>query len=290
MHKKTKILFIGMFVFLSLLVFSYSQASDVVQLDPAKIRLVIAPGDAKTGSINVYNQSPEAKDVKVYAQDWVYLPVCDGTKDFKPAGTTELSAGSWISFVPSEFMIPAFGKKAINYSVRVPSDVNGGHYAVLFFENYLGEQKTPAEGVNVNLAVRVASLFYIEPKGTIERKAKIDNLKISKAKDKFYITADFTNTGNVDITARANFFIIDKKGVPYARGEFNEVYTFSKNVAVLSSSWKDKIPKGKYDLILTVDISRVLREAGLPEEPAITKEAQIEIGDDGEIVNVSGLN
>lgn len=257
--------------------------------DPAKIRLIIAPSDVKTGSINVYNQSPDAKDVKVYLEDWLYLPVCDGTKDFKPAGTTSLSAVGWIDFSPSEFMLPAYGKKVINYAVRVPKGAQGGHYAVLFFENYLGQQKTPAQGVSVNLAVRVASLFYIEPKGSIERKVEISGFKIQKADGKFYATVDLKNSGNVDITSRANFFIIDDKGVAFARGEFNEVYTFPNDSVVMTSSWKEPLPKGKYDFILTMDISKPLREAGLPEAAAITKEAQIEIGEGGEALVTGDL-
>ena len=276
-------------IILVLLLFAGIEAQEVVQIEPAKNRLIITPGNIQTGTINIYNQSKEPKNVKVYLEDWSYLPVCDGTKEFKSAGSGDLSAAPWISFVPAEFTIAAFGKKTLNYVVKIPPEAKGGHYAVLFFENYLGEQKPTSEGVSVNLAVRVASLFYIEPKGTINRQARIAGLKITKDQGKFYISINFTNTGNVDITAKANFFIIDEKGMAYARGEFNEVYTFPRDSATLSSSWRETIPKGKYDLILTVDISKALKEAGLGEAPAITKEAQIEIGDNGEVIVVGEL-
>jgi len=277
-------------IILALFAFVYTEAQEVVQIEPAKTRLIITPGNSQAGTINISNHSKESKNVKVYLEDWVYLPVCDGTKDFRPAGTANLSAAPWISFVPSEFTIAAFGKRTLNYTVRVPLEAKGGHYAVLFFENYLGEQNPSSEGVSVNLAVRIASLFYIEPKGTINRQARIAGLKIIKDQGKFYISVNFTNIGNVDITAKANFFIIDEKGMAYARGEFNEVYTFPRDSATLSSSWRETIPKGKYDLILTVDISKALKEAGLGEvPPAITKEAQIEIGDNGEVIMVGEL-
>ena len=276
-------------IVVALFAFTFAQAQEVVQVEPAKKRLIISPGSSQAGVINISNRSKDPKDVRVYLEDWLYLPVCDGTKDFKPAGSTNLSAAAWISFVPAEFTIPAFGKKTVNYVVKVPPEAKGGHYAVLFFENYLGGGNPAREGVSVNLAVRVASLFYIEPKGTISRQARIGGLKISRDQDKSYISFNFTNSGNVDITANANFFIIDEKGLPYTRGEFNAAYTFPGDSVLLSSSWKEVIPKGRYDLIVTVDIAKVLKEAGLGEVPAITKEAKIEIGDNGEVIRVGEL-
>lgn len=288
-RQRAKSVFFFLIVF-SPFIFSSIEASDVVQVEPPKTRLIIPPGNSQTGTINVVNSEKQAKQVKVYLEDWSYLPACDGTKDFKPASTTELSAASWISFVPSEFTIPAYGKQALNYTVKVPPEASGGHYAVLFFENYLTERRQiPLEGVSINLALRVASLFYIEPKGTIKRLVAINDIKIEKKKDGFYITADFTNTGNVDITAKSNFFIIDQQGMVYARGDFNDVYTFPADAAILKSSWKETIPRGKYDLILTLDIGKALKDSRLGDFPAITKEAKVEFGENGEVLNIGEL-
>jgi hypothetical protein len=270
--------------------FSSLEASDVVQLQPPKVRVIIPPGESQTGTITVLNNATFPKKVKVYAYDWRYLPAQDGTKDFLPPSTLESSAAKWITFSPAEFSIPAFGRVLVNYTVRLPQDARGGHYAVLFFENYLGDQEQPpGEGVSVNLAVRVASLFYIEAKGFVERRAVIENLKFKKELGKFFLSAVFTNAGNVDITAKSEFYIIDKKGMVFARGDFNDIYTFPKDAAVLESFWKEKIPSGKYDLVMTVDISRALKELQMGEVPAITKEIQIEIGEDGEVIGIGEL-
>lgn len=268
---------------------SLSEAIEVAQIEPAKVRLSIAPGKSKTGTIKISNFSAEPKSLKAYLEDWVYLPACDGTKDFKPAGTLDLSAAKWITFAPPEFSVSAYGIKLVNYTVKVPEDAKGGHYAVLFFENYLPEVQEDLEGVNVNVAVRVASLFYIEPLGTIDRNAEISGLELSKEEDKFQLTAKFKNTGNVDINTKATFFMIDQKGIVFARGEFNEVYTFPQDAATLVSSWKEPLPEGKYDLVLTIDIGRALEEAGLGRIPAITREAQIEIGENGEVLKIGEL-
>ena len=266
------------------------QAMGVAQVDQAKVRLIIPPGGTKTGTINIDNPASEAKSIKVYLEDWVYLPPSDGTKDFKSAGTTELSAAPWISFSPTEFTLAPFGRQVLNYTVKVPAETRGGHYAVMFFENYLGNtDKNVAEGVNVNLAIRVASLFYIESEGTIRREATLDKFEVNNQDANLKISVKLNNVGNVDITTKSTFFILDNSGAVQARGEFNDAYVFPGNSATLISSWKDRIAEGKYDLVLTVDIGKALEELELGRGPVITKEAKIVIGADGHIISIGEL-
>ncbi len=269
-----------------LFLFSGAQAIEVVQVEPAKNRLIIAPGTSRSGTIQVYNLSKDPKKIKAYLEDWAYLAVSDGSKDFKPAGTTPLSAARWISFVPSEFSVPAYGRQTVNYTVKVPADAKGGHYAVLFFQNYLQEPQKTAEGVNVNVAVRVASLFYIEPKATINRKVSIEGLKLERQGGKWNVGARFTNLGNVDINTEGTFFLIDQNGKVYARGEFNDVYTFPGDSADLVAAWKSAIPDGTYDLVMTINIGKALEDAGLGKAPALTREVSVTISDNGGTVKI----
>lgn len=291
-HEGTFVFITSIIIVIASIFTSYisSESAEIVKLDQAKVRLIIPPGSSKAGTIKVENFSSETKRVKVYLEDWLYLPACDGTKDFKPAGTTELSAAEWISFVPSELVILPYGKETLSYTVKVPPDAKGGRYAVMFFESALGEnEKMVREGVSVNFAVSVASLFYIEPQGTVDRRVQIGDFKVDKKEDGFYISAKFSNIGNVDITAAGTFFIIDQKGMVYARGEFNNVYTLPGDTTTLIAYWKEPIPKGRYDLVCTIDIGRALEELNLGRGPVITKESKIEIGDYGQVVSVTEL-
>ena len=279
---------ISVFIAVLFLLPPQSQAVGILRAMPAKVRLSIAPGSAKTGTISVENPTDSVKYVKAYLEDWFYLPEADGSKDFKPAGTTELSCANWISFVPAEFNLPPFGKQAINYSVKVPEGANGGHYAILFLENTAPQMEEG--GVGLGLAIRMGCLFYIEPEGTIKRTAEFNNLKLEKKhQEPLTINLDFTNTGNVDLTVGGSFNIIDKKGLVLARGEFNDVYTFPAGAAVLTSGWKETIPKGKYDLVLTFNLGKALEEVNMGRGPIIVKEAEIEIGNNGQITSVGQM-
>jgi P pilus assembly chaperone PapD len=266
-----------------------AEAANVFIKKP-KVRAIIPPGGAKSGLIELENPSPEPLSIKVYLEDWVYGPLHDGTKEFSPPGTTPLSCTDWISFSPAEFVIPPFGRQNISYMIRVPPEAKGGHYATLFCENVLGSPDLQT-GIGMNIVIRVASLFYIEPEGTIKRQGEISNLSLTRGSQDSALTIDlgFKNTGNVDITVSGSYHIIDDQGMVLARGEFNNVYTFPQDTAKLATTWKEPLPKGVYDLVLTLDIGKALEEAGLGRGPVITKEAEIEIGKSQEVIKVTAL-
>lgn len=286
-------LFFAFFLFPSCL-----YAFKIVQLDRAKIRLILPAGESKSGRIEVKNDDSSPKQVKAYFEDWNYEN-STGSKTFYPAGSTKYSCAKWISYAPAEFTVPPFGKQYINYVVKVPPEAAGGYYAVLFCESEMGQVGMPPETpevttettVSVPVSIRVGSLFYLEAAGTVKRNVKLDNLSVErKSEDEpLSISMGLENIGNADITAGGNYNIIDKKGVVLARGEFKDVYTFPGDKAKLSSIWKEPIPTGTYDLIITLDLGKSLEELGMGRGPIITKEAQIEIGGKGEIIKVGDL-
>ena len=126
----------------------------------------------------------------------------------------------------------------------------------------------------------------------VQRSAKIGNLKIAPSKDTkgaLDITLDFENTGNTDITTAGNFSLMNGAGLVSARGAFSGVYTFPNGTGTLLGTWKDKIPAGDYDLVVTVDLGKALTDAGIGRGPVITKEASVTIGENNQIVQIGQL-
>ncbi len=238
--KKVIILFFVSLIF-GLGIFNQAQAIDMPHIDKSKIRLYAKPGSTQNGEILVENTTDEAMSMRVYPQDWYYSSG-DGSKEFVPVNATLHSCSSWISFSPEEFMLSAFSRQKVRYSIKVPTQVSGGYYAVLFLENMIG--KAPEQGlkkaVGVNLAVRFATLFYIEIEGTIERKAVLEKFEFKKAGlyAPLLISADFKNTGNVDIIASGVFAIMDTTGKVVGRGKLSDLYALSGDRAKLKGIWR----------------------------------------------------
>ena len=291
MFKQNKIFILFILFFLSSI--NCSWAIELPFINRSKIRHSIVPGESVYGEITVENSSQETRSIRIYLEDWYYLPEADGSKKFVPLNTTALSCANWISFSPSELTLEPFSKKKVNYSIKVPLDAKGGYYAALFFEGVFGKLQAEQQRISaaMNIAVRIATLFYVEAEGTVKREAKVKNL-FCKKKDKsdiYSVEVDFLNNGNMDITAGGTCHIMDKQGIVYARGQFNNVYTFPNGSAKLNADCKGKIPKGNYDLILTIDLGKALEEAGMGRGPVITKEAKIKIGDLGEVLSLGEL-
>jgi hypothetical protein len=248
-----------------------------VRINRPKIRLQIPSGGSDNGAILVSNPSGNDVIVEAYLEDWEYTDAQNGEKSFSPPGTTELSAAEWISFYPPEFTLAPYGSQEVFFSVKVPEGVNGGHYAVLFFETALGVTQNQ-EGVNILIKSRIGSLFAIEA-GSINRKAALSDLSITRKPDGYNISAVLENTGNVDISTKGTFNIIDAQGMVYARGEFNDLYCLPGDKGEIFSSWSDTIPEGDYDFIITLDLG---------EEPLI-KEIKLRIDSSGEVVHVGSM-
>ena len=248
--------------------------ASTVRINKPKIRLNIPSGSSESGSITVSNPSTGDVNVKVYLEDWEYEESQDGVKRFFPPGTHPLSCAKWISFYPADFSLPSYGSQELFYSVKAPKDVNGGYFAVLFFEKAMGEMKD-SEGANILIKGRIGSLFYVET-GAVNKKVELTNISIAKKRNGLEISTVLKNTGNVDVTAKGTFNIIDKQGMVFARGEFNDTYTFPGSQARISSTWADAVPVGDYDLIITLDLAGSLK----------IEEVEIRINSSGGIVHV----
>ena len=265
-------------------------AGNIVNLDKSKIRLSIAPGQVKTGSIVVENGSADPKTVRIYAEDWNYVAPFDGSKDFHTAGTTALSCANWISYEPAELTLGPFAKQQVNYSVRVPEGADGGHYAVLFFENYVTSPASGSEGVGVNVAVRMACLFYVEAEGMVKEELALGDLSVKKeGKKPLELKLKLTNTGNTDITCGGTYDIMDAAGMVFARGELSQVYMLPGDYGTTAGSWSLPLNKGTYNLVLTLDLGKAEEEAGMGRGPILVKETELEIGDANEVVSFGEL-
>jgi len=227
-------------------------------LENGKETLAVSGGDHRTGSLLIHNTSSEPADVKVYWEDFEYKSPYDGTKNFLPAGTAPASASQWVTFSPQIFTMPAFGQQTIEYTVNVPSQVQEGHYGVLFFERSSDSLKSDA---GVTLVTRVGCLFFIEPKDKV-KKAEIQDIRLKQDS----LTANFVNQGNVILIPRTTYYIMQEGGLVLLRGESKKLYVPPGASAPIEIPFKKPLSSGHYTLVVNSDLEEgdvVVKEIGL---------------------------
>ena len=228
-----------------------------IRISAPKVELELAPGQTYSGEIIAENPTEEEIKIRVYVEDWSYTPGGTGEKAFTPVGSTPASAGKWITFSPSNDTIKPFGRTVARYTIAVPPDAKGSHFAVMFFETMLGTA-TDEEGVNVLVAGRIGSLFFIEAKGNSERKAEVKSVEIKppQGNSPLEMVSTFKNTGNTDITVGGKFILMDAEGKIQARGDLNKIYIFPGRTESGKSQWVGRLPKGSYQVLLTYDLGK----------------------------------
>ncbi len=260
-------------------------------LDPRIIKVVIPPGGSYSGLIKVYARSRERIKIKAYLADCAYMESYDGTRAFFPAKSTALSCTDWITFSPAEFVIPTYEIGRVNYLINMPRDAQGGHYAVLFFETLIASPANIAFKQKMQAAVtanlRLGAIFYLEAKGTVKRTIDLGKFSLSKdpRRKTYSLASSFKNTGNADIITGGTFHIMDKKGKIIARGKFQDTYTMPGDKAEVKAEYKDVLPKGKYDIVVTIGLAAGGENKKISRGGTFTKEAEVEIGENGELLS-----
>jgi P pilus assembly chaperone PapD len=240
-----------------------AQAQAQVFLEQAKVSLTVSGGEHQNGSFLVHNTSSNPISVKVYWEDFKYKAPYDGTKIFLPAGTAPGSASQWVTFSPQIFTMPGFGQQRIDYSVSAPSQVEEGHYGVLFFES---SAVTKVNSDNVSLVTRLGCLFFIEPSNK-NKNAVLQDIQL-KANS---ITASFVNQGNVVLIPRTTYYIMQDGGMVLSRGESKKLYVPPGASGTLEIPLKKKLDQGQYTLVVNSDLEEgdvVVKEIGLAVDAA----------------------
>jgi len=236
------------------------------------ITLSLARGEAVQGSIEVVNNGESPISVKAYLADWRYSDAGDGTKEFVPPATLPRSCAEWISFLPQTLEIPAHGKAVVDYTVRVPGDetLEGGYYAVLFFESIIGElPDVQQDGAVVRFAARIGSLFDIEIQQTARREGRLTlrPLAAPDASGPFALEAVLANEGNTTLQCENTFHVMGTDGVVVGRGQLPKGYLSPGQRVPLSGFWQEPLSAGAYSVVVTADCGETLV---LVEEQALT--------------------
>ena len=237
-------------LFLSLIitfVFTSSLEAISLRVDKTRIRVKIKPGEVYTGTINVDNPQSSPITVKAYLQDFLYVEPFHGEKKFFPAGSTSTSCSSIFQFTPKEFIIPAFARRKINFTVKMPLESQGGYYGVLFIETTAGKVKQAQTIVNVSAKIGV--LLLLESANS-KRVFEIKNIYPTSS---LLIKGEVYNRGDVVLKIDAPYYVLNSQGVVKLRGNIKTIYLPPQQQAYFKIPISPTLPSDTYTLVLTFE-------------------------------------
>jgi len=226
-----------------------------IGVDKPHINIISDPGTTDSGVIQVKNKGEVPISVRVTMADWTYDK--EGERVFKKPGTTFLSCSDWIDIAPKEALVPANGALDFSYNITTPKDAMGGHYAVIFFNASGMEEEDKFKAMGIKLVGRIGTVVYQETRGKTNKIGSVPYFKIIKPKKNEPLLAEykFKNEGNAFIRFKGTLSIMDKDGTLYGNAESKkDVGTLPGDVREDAIKWFGSLPKGDYDLILTVDM------------------------------------
>ncbi len=213
-----------------------------LQLDKMDVKLNITGGQIVNGSVIVSNTSTKNITVRAYPEDFTYSFPFDGRKTPFPLGSVSRSCGKWISVSSKSFVLPPHGKKEVNYSVKVPNDVKGNYWGVLILEQVPNKF---TGNLGVSLILRIGCSFLLEASGS-EKKAVLEDITISSGN----IQGNFLNNGNVILTAKGIFYVMDSSKKVLNRGDIAKYVVSPDEKASFTINLSKNIPQGSYTLFL----------------------------------------
>jgi len=237
----------GLIVFSGPLSYAFS-----INISPPSVYLEVPAGGTDTGTITVTNNGELAMDMRAYIQDWVYTP--GGAKNFLPPASTPLSCADWINVYPQKFHIEPNEKMGVQYTISVPEDASGGHYAVIFFESIA--PLAPSEsGLTVSFSGRIGSIIYHKTKGKTSQIGSISSFECGRPDENKPLEIKITlkNEGDTHIIAEGVVNIIDADGNIFGRQPVGPINTLPGDSVEYTTEWLGELEEGSYDVIATLD-------------------------------------
>lgn len=269
-YKKTALPIL--FLYLVSSAFVYETAALTVGVDKPHIDVIAQAGSTNSGIITFRNKGAVPVTVQVGIEDWIFDR--DGKMQFKKPGTTPFSCANWIDIVPRRTVIPPGELGEFNYNIKIPEDATGGHYAVIFFESSVSEEKK-FEGMGVKLVGRIGTVVYQETEGRVNKMGSIPAFEVSKPEGNkpLVLKYKFRNEGNAYIKFKGILNIFDEQGTVYGMAESQKKQgTLPGDIREDAIKWFGSLPKGIYNVILTIDMGE--------DVPPLVKEASIRIEED----------
>ena len=247
---------------ISLLLFSRVAVGQISVIGELSYDRQVKPGEVYEGSLTLRNESDVPQEAKVYQTD--YLFHADGTNLYADPGSTPRSNAKWITFSPSDVVLPPHATAPVTYRVSVPRDslgtLQGSYWSMLMIEGIPSgspESSLPQDrakkvmGIiqSIRYGVQIAS--HVEHSGKKEIRFMDAKLVQGNEGGKVF-QLDIENIGNVGMRPDVRVELYNQQGD--LKGKYAGIkYRLYPGTSTRQLIELDKDLQGDYKALVIVD-------------------------------------
>lgn len=244
-----------------ILVHSFAQGQVSVAGELSQDRFV-NPGDVYEGSITLLNTTEEPQEAMIYQTD--YLFQADGTNRYGDPGTIPRSNASWITFSPSDVVIPSQGSTEVHFRVQIPADtigvLQGTYWSMLMIETIPKggpESSFPPISENGKMGIRQSIRYGIQIAShlvnTGTKEVRFLNAElVSSQEGNHLLKLDIENTGTTGMRPEVYVELFDENGSLEGRFEGLK-YRIYPGTSVRQMIDLGRMFHGEYTALIVID-------------------------------------
>lgn len=233
-----------------------ASAQRSIEASPLRVEMQIDPGGSRTQAVTITNPGADPVRVRATIADWHLAR--DGAPQFQaPLAGRPYAAASWVRFAPPEFTLDAGAQGTVRFTVAVPRDAQAGGYRTgLLFEFLPGTPEREAQGRQVVLRSRIATMIYVNVGGPAAA-VELTGLSVRGSADARQIVADLRNSSRRTVRTRGTLVLYDSTGLPVASLIVPDVPVLpesERELAIQAAEALKALPAGSYTVEIKLDL------------------------------------
>lgn len=214
-----------------------------------------SPGDVYEGSISIHNTGSKEEQVKVYIRDYFFSS--DGSTSYGEPVDNERTNAKWITFFPTDIVLPPGGREEVKYTVRVPGndELEGTYWSMLFIEDVPDKEEAEVDTtqtLSILQVIRFGIQLITDMEGETLTQLQFSNIALHSKETGRELEVHMTNVGNKWLKPELYAELYDETGQFVGRyyGEKARLFPSTSVSRVIDLS---SVNNGSYRVLLIAD-------------------------------------
>lgn len=222
-----------------------------IKVDPSRIILHLEPGERKTGTIQIYNNSHRELDLIANLYDWD-LDEMDNLVDYE-SGTLDHSLDGLVRFNPRQFTLEPGETQLVRFTISFPEEEDPfERRGIIFFEHE--DPFEDEEVVGAKVRTMIGTTIYAMPEAYEISLYYFEGLIHEDSEGTFWGALLLGNDSQVHTRMNIDYRVIDDRGAVIEEGRSEERVMLPQDVRGIYFPLEEEFNPGDYQLLFDINL------------------------------------